>query len=69
MMERPIFSEILWEWRAFGKINPNTLYQISNLPKRHDRTGNLKDEYLWVPQCSVNVKLRLFFITPTPIGA
>jgi hypothetical protein len=58
VIERPAFSETLWEWRAFGEIDANSLHRISNLPKRHDRTGNLKDEYLWVPKCSVNLKLR-----------
>jgi hypothetical protein len=58
MMDRPAFSETLWEWRAFGEIDTNSLHRISNLPKRHDRTGNLKDEYLWVPKCSLNLKLR-----------
>jgi hypothetical protein len=58
IMDRPAFSETLWEWRAFGDIDANSLHQISHLPKRHDRTGNLKDDYLWVPECSLNVKLR-----------
>jgi hypothetical protein len=58
MMDRPTFSETLWEWCAFGEIDANSLHRISNLPKRHDRTGNLKDDYLWVPECSLNVKLR-----------
>jgi hypothetical protein len=55
---KPIFSETLWEWRAFGVIDTNSLHLISNLPKRYDRSGNLKDDYLWLPECSVNVKLR-----------
>jgi hypothetical protein len=58
MMDRPAFSETLWEWRAFGEIDANSFHRISHLPKRHDRTGNLKDDYLWVPECSLNVKLR-----------
>jgi hypothetical protein len=29
-----------------------------NLPKKHDRSGNLKDDYLWYPGCGVNIKFR-----------
>ena len=25
MMDRPTFSETLWEWRAFGEIDANSL--------------------------------------------
>jgi hypothetical protein len=39
-------------------IDPNSLHRISSLPKKHDRSGNLKDDYLWYPGCRVNIKFR-----------
>jgi hypothetical protein len=39
-------------------IDPNSLHRISSLPKKYDRSGNLKDDYLWFPGAGVNIKFR-----------
>lgn len=28
----PVFKETLWEWRSFGRLDPNVYANISSLP-------------------------------------
>jgi hypothetical protein len=57
--EQPLYTEILWEWRAFGRhIDTNLQRIIENLPKRFGKPTKLQDRYLWIPNCKINLKLR-----------
>lgn len=37
-VDKPVFKETLWEWRAFGiKVDPNICRNILNLPVKDGR--------------------------------
>lgn len=48
-----------WEWRGFGELPVDVRAAIEALPEKFPDAQELTDEYLWTPDCSVNVKLRL----------
>jgi len=49
----------IWEWRAFGTLNPELLAGISMLPLRNGVVGRPEfDTYFIAPKSDNNVKLR-----------
>jgi hypothetical protein len=59
MSEIPKFSETLWEWRSFSKtFHESLLSIIQELPLKFDRPAEMIDNYVWTPDCSLNIKLR-----------
>jgi inorganic pyrophosphatase len=59
IMDRPTFSETLWEWRAFGEIDANSLHRISHLPKRHVIIEIPKDSNI---KYEIDVESGLLFV-------
>ena len=58
--EQPLYMEILWEWRVFGRhIEPNLQRVIQTLQKKPDKPTIFQDNYLWIPNCEINLKLRV----------
>jgi len=47
-----------WEWRGFGRLDDRVRGRIARLPPLGARPVSVCDQYIWVPGCSVNVKLR-----------
>ena len=48
-----------WEWRGFGNLSSAIRAQIEQLPLTYPAGGKKTvDQYLWVPGCEVNVKIR-----------
>ncbi len=47
-----------WEWRGFGQENSEVSQRIQALPKAFSKPAKFIDKYLWIPDCSINVKLR-----------
>jgi len=47
-----------WEWRGFGALSTGLRTRVESLPLKFDRPQDVKDEYLWIPGMSINVKLR-----------
>ncbi|MPZ05312.1 MAG: hypothetical protein GEU26_02665 [Nitrososphaeraceae archaeon] len=59
MKQVPKFSEKLWEWRSFNKTFHKYLSDmIQELPDKFDRPTKMTDNYVWTPDCSLNIKLR-----------
>jgi hypothetical protein len=59
MNENPIFSEKLWEWRSFSKsFHKSLVNTIQELPVKFDRPTKMTDNYVWTPDCNLNIKLR-----------
>ena len=59
MNRNPKFSERLWEWRSFSKkFHKNLLNVIHGLPAKFDRPTKMTDNYVWTPDCNLNIKLR-----------
>lgn len=59
MKEIPKFSERLREWRSFSKVfHKSFLNMIHKLPVKFDRPTKMTDDYVWTPDCNLNVKLR-----------
>ena len=59
MIEAPKFSETLWEWRTFCKtFHKSLLSTIRVLPVKFDRPTKMTDNYVWTPNCNLNIKLR-----------
>ena len=57
--EQPLYSETLWEWRIFVKhIEPNLHGVIQSLEKKSNKSATFQDQYLWIPNCEINLKLR-----------
>jgi hypothetical protein len=55
----PKFSEKLWEWRLFSKtLHRSLLNVIQGLPVKFDRPTEMTDNYVWTPDCNLNIKLR-----------
>ncbi len=54
----PVFKETLWEWRSFGRIDPNIYDNISSLPIKVGKPIKILDRYLCRAGCEVNIKLR-----------
>jgi len=55
----PKFSETLWEWRSFSKrFHKTHLSAIRKLPLKFDRPTEMIDNYVWTPDCNLNIKLR-----------
>ena len=58
--EQPLYTEILWEWRAFGRqIEPNLQRVIQTLQKKPAKPTIFQDNYLWIPNCEINLTLRV----------
>jgi hypothetical protein len=47
-----------WEWRGFGVLPDPLRTSIDALPRTVAAPQVVVDQYLWVPGCTVNVKLR-----------
>ena len=47
-----------WEWRGFGALDPALRRRLESLPRKFATRQRLADEYLFVPGCPLNVKLR-----------
>ena len=51
-----------WEWRAFGTLSKGYRDRFSTLPLKYGppkpEWADDTDEYLWLPGCRINVKLR-----------
>ncbi len=50
-----------WEWRGFGTISKDFRTRFNSYALKYPdgpEWGEVKDEYLWVPGCDINVKLR-----------
>jgi hypothetical protein len=47
-----------WEWRGFGDLKNAIQDQIQQLTPKYGAGINVTDQYLWVPACKVNVKVR-----------
>src|SRR6266545_2575968 len=50
-----------WEWRAFGQAPHPFVELFDRLPLAYPEGElwlNVTDDYLWVPDCRINVKLR-----------
>src|ERR671918_1234288 len=59
MNENPKFSERLWEWRLFSKTFRKSLTNVMHeLPLKFDRPTKMTDNYVWTPDCNMNIKLR-----------
>ncbi|MGH9974819.1 MAG: hypothetical protein ACRD8Z_03145 [Nitrososphaeraceae archaeon] len=59
MIGTPKFSERLWEWRSFSKtLHKSLLNVMHELPMKFDRPTKMTDNYVWTPDCSLNIKLR-----------
>lgn len=59
MSEIPKFSETLWEWRSFSdRFHKTHLSAIRKLPLKFDRPTEMIDNYVWTPDCNLNIKLR-----------
>jgi hypothetical protein len=57
--EQPFYTETLWEWRAFGEyIEPNLQRAVRTLQKKSNKSTKFQDQYLWIPNCDINLKLR-----------
>ena len=57
--EQPLYTETLWEWRAFGEyIEPNLQRAVRTLQKKSNKSTKFQDQYLWIPNCDINLKLR-----------
>jgi hypothetical protein len=55
----PKFSERLWEWRLFtNTLHKGLLSLIQALPVRFDSPTKMTDNYVWTPDCNLNIKLR-----------
>jgi hypothetical protein len=59
MKEIPKFLERLWEWRSFNKTFHKSFFNmIQKFPVKFDRPTKMTDNYVWTPDCSLNIKLR-----------
>ena len=59
MKQIPKFFEKLWEWRSFNKtFHKNLSDMIKELPVKFGRPTKMTDNYVWTPDCSLNIKLR-----------
>jgi hypothetical protein len=48
-----------WEWRAFGTLSEGFVDRFNSLPVLYSSAwADVVDEYLWIPDCRINVKLR-----------
>ncbi len=50
-----------WEWRGFGAVSEGFRTRFKSYPLKYPdypEWGEVRDEYLWVPACAINVKLR-----------
>ncbi|MGN6632742.1 MAG: hypothetical protein ACTHKP_10975 [Nitrososphaeraceae archaeon] len=54
----PVYKETLWEWRSFGRPDPNIYKNILSLPIKVGKSIKMLDRYLCKPGCEVNIKLR-----------
>ena len=53
------FSERLWEWHLFSNtLHRSLLKVIQGLPVKFDRPTKMTDDYVWTPDCNLNIKLR-----------
>lgn len=52
---------IHWEWRGFGELREPLQHRIASLPPLYPAPAEASDRYLWVPGCTINVKLRRGF--------
>lgn len=47
-----------WEWRGFGSLSATFRARLDALPAKFPSAQELTDEYLYVPGCPLNLKLR-----------
>ena len=47
-----------WEWRAFGRLSSAEREAIGRLPRKYATSLKQVHEYLYVPDCAINVKLQ-----------
>jgi len=47
-----------WEWRGFGVVPAPVRERIERLEPQFDAPAKLRDEYLRIPGCRLNLKLR-----------
>jgi hypothetical protein len=47
-----------WEWRGFGVLPAGIRERIERLPAKYPEPATVRDEYLWIPGCGFNLKLR-----------
>src|SRR5262249_13953836 len=58
-MTKPPEEGRIWEWRAFGRLNPELLAKVNTLPLRAGIVGRPEfDTYLISPSTDNNIKLR-----------
>jgi len=58
-MKKPPEEGNIWEWRAFGSLNPQLLARVNSLPLRAGIVGRPEfDIYLISPTSDNNIKLR-----------
>src|SRR5215472_17142558 len=58
-VDKPVFKEILWEWRAFAiKVDPNIRRNILNLPLKDGKSNKMLDSYICRLGYDTNIKIR-----------
>jgi hypothetical protein len=58
-VDKPVFKETLWEWRAFGiRVDPNICRNILNLPIKDGKSIKMLDRYICREGCDINIKIR-----------
>jgi hypothetical protein len=58
-VDKPVFIETLWEWRAFAiKVDPNICRNILNLPLKGGKSTKMLDRYICRLGCDTNIKIR-----------
>ena len=58
-VDKPVFKETLWEWRAFGiSVDPNSRRNILSLPIKHGKSIKMLDRYICRVGCDINIKIR-----------
>ena len=58
-VEKPVFKETLWEWRAFGiRVDPYICRNIPSLPIKDGKSTNMLDRYICRVGCDINIKIR-----------
>lgn len=58
-VDKPVFKETLWEWRAFGiSVDPNIRRNILNLQIKNGKSIKMLDRYICREGCDINIKIR-----------
>jgi hypothetical protein len=57
-VDKPVFKETLWEWRAFGiRVDANICRNILNLPVKNGKSIKMLDRYICRADCDINIKI------------